>query len=257
MAYSSSWLATYWWVVAILSTFGVWLVLHVGEQRDKHGPSIEQALQSLRESNGYIISRPRWDILEGENDEEARPVIDAIAEIHCSVRNYQPEWAVLLNLNSVTCIEIYGSTVTDDVLRSISCNQSISTLTVRHARITDDGVAALTRLRHLETLMIEWCDISDHSLSHLRMMPALKCLSLKGSRRVYFQSHSAQELMKQLDAIDLSETMFNGEAIHWHESSIRARRIVMSNANIASDRVRAIRDALPFADVEWMDDSEH
>lgn len=88
---------------------------------------------------------------------------------------------LLLDLDDLT-VEIRGTTLSDDGLKSLCTLSHLQGLDISGSQITDDGIEHLNDLRDLVLLDLSLTNITDAGFAELQPMKSLGTLSLQGTQ---------------------------------------------------------------------------
>ena len=119
-----------------------------------------------------------WLAIELQQYERAqKKAVDAIKIAGGRVR-FEPAWFSKLlgdeSLATVTVVELFGESVTDDVLVHLRGFPQLRKLCLLHTKVTDAGLVNLQGLSQLEELHIPDAQVTDRGLASLQGLKQLQ-----------------------------------------------------------------------------------
>lgn len=221
-----------------------------------------QALAAIRKYPGGVG-------LEG--DKPGAPVVSLT--LFCSNPEDEREFRALLPLLAVFpdlhTLEMGGSCVVDEDIRSLSTLHNLREILICNAEITDAGVKHLVKLpklrelhlrrcsqltdkvlghiqqcEQLEGLDLEKAQITDSNLARLRSLARLRRLRLVATQ---ITDKGALELstLPKLEALDLTRTAITDDALHHLIKLPKLRRLIVESTLLTDRALTAFQRARP------------
>jgi hypothetical protein len=117
------------------------------------------------------------------------------------------------------------TTVSDDELKNLADVESVICLHILSSEVTDAGLAHLRRMNNLEELHILGTKITDGGLAHLRKLKSLARLHLLGTR-ITGAGLAHLQGMPNLVVLDLRGTAVTPKALHDFQKAMPKVRVI-------------------------------
>jgi Leucine-rich repeat (LRR) protein len=145
----------------------------------------------------------------------------------------------------------WGLMLTDINISKIASLEQLEVLNMGGALVSDAGMNALEKMVNLQSLDLSRMEITAVGLAPIARLPKLRRLNLSQSLRI--DDNAAQYLlaMKQLEVLDLSETVVTDALVQRLEGMRQLKTLLLDGTKVSPARVEAFRATRPDCRVVW------